>query len=221
MNVALLGASRESAARSPPWPRAVTVSYYSAAMSRISKERARPGSPRRVLGGCRRLRLAAARGFAMALASVAQQLGKIETVVVSAGAFATRTPSRPTGSGRARCWTWTSPGRCSSAKRRASACSFRRRNVASSARWRESAAESRSSSTERRRLASRYLEGARPQVHAQGLRVVCVKPGFVKTSMTQGLKPPPFAGEARALPAGAASDRPGYAGGLHRECGAG
>ena len=30
---------------------------------------------------------------------------------------------------------------------------------------------------------------------AQGLRVVCVKPGFVKTSMTQGLKPPPFAGE--------------------------
>jgi short-subunit dehydrogenase len=24
---------------------------------------------------------------------------------------------------------------------------------------------------------------------------VCVKPGFVKTSMTEGLKPPPFAGE--------------------------
>jgi short-subunit dehydrogenase len=24
---------------------------------------------------------------------------------------------------------------------------------------------------------------------------VCVKPGFVKTAMTHGLKPPPFAGE--------------------------
>ncbi|MDB4989585.1 MAG: Oxidoreductase, short-chain dehydrogenase/reductase family, partial [Myxococcaceae bacterium] len=27
------------------------------------------------------------------------------------------------------------------------------------------------------------------------LRVVTVKPGFVKTAMTEGLKPPPFAGE--------------------------
>jgi len=25
--------------------------------------------------------------------------------------------------------------------------------------------------------------------------VICVKPGFVKTAMTAGLKPPPFAGE--------------------------
>jgi short-subunit dehydrogenase len=30
---------------------------------------------------------------------------------------------------------------------------------------------------------------------ADGLVTVCVKPGFVKTSMTDGLKPPPFAGE--------------------------
>ncbi len=33
------------------------------------------------------------------------------------------------------------------------------------------------------------------------LRVVCVKPGFVKTSMTSGLKPPPFAGEPDAVAA--------------------
>jgi len=42
---------------------------------------------------------------------------------------------------------------------------------------------------------SRYLEGLDHRYHASGLRVVCVKPGFVKTSMTAGLSPPPFAGE--------------------------
>jgi short-subunit dehydrogenase len=31
--------------------------------------------------------------------------------------------------------------------------------------------------------------------HSAGLSVLCVKPGFVKTAMTAGLKPPPFAGE--------------------------
>jgi NAD(P)-dependent dehydrogenase (short-subunit alcohol dehydrogenase family) len=42
---------------------------------------------------------------------------------------------------------------------------------------------------------SRYLEGLDHKFRAAGLRTVCVKPGFVKTSMTDGLKPPPFAGE--------------------------
>ncbi|HEY4012375.1 MAG TPA: SDR family NAD(P)-dependent oxidoreductase [Polyangiaceae bacterium] len=49
---------------------------------------------------------------------------------------------------------------------------------------------------------SAYLEGLDHKFHAAGLRVVCVKPGFVRTSMTVGLKPPPFAGE----PAGVARD---------------
>jgi decaprenylphospho-beta-D-erythro-pentofuranosid-2-ulose 2-reductase len=40
-----------------------------------------------------------------------------------------------------------------------------------------------------------YLEGLDHKFHAAGLAVLCVKPGFVKTSMTAGLKPPPFAGE--------------------------
>jgi len=44
-----------------------------------------------------------------------------------------------------------------------------------------------------------YLEGLDHKFRGQGLRVVCVKPGFVKTSMTQGLKPPPFAGEPEAV----------------------
>lgn len=43
---------------------------------------------------------------------------------------------------------------------------------------------------------SRYLEGLDHKYRSQGLKVVCVKPGFVKTGMTAGLKPPPFAGDA-------------------------
>jgi NAD(P)-dependent dehydrogenase (short-subunit alcohol dehydrogenase family) len=42
---------------------------------------------------------------------------------------------------------------------------------------------------------TRYLEGLDHRFHSAGLRVVCVKPGFVRTSMTQGLKEPPFSGE--------------------------
>lgn len=46
---------------------------------------------------------------------------------------------------------------------------------------------------------TRYLEGLDHKHRADGLRVVTVKPGFVKTSMTAGLKPPPFAGEPDAV----------------------
>lgn len=42
---------------------------------------------------------------------------------------------------------------------------------------------------------SAYLDGLDHKFHAAGLRVVCVRPGFVKTGMTAGLRPPPFAGE--------------------------
>ncbi|MBO6935778.1 MAG: SDR family NAD(P)-dependent oxidoreductase [Deltaproteobacteria bacterium] len=42
---------------------------------------------------------------------------------------------------------------------------------------------------------SAYLEGLDHKHRADGLKVVTVKPGFVKTGMTAGLKPPPFAGE--------------------------
>jgi short-subunit dehydrogenase len=42
---------------------------------------------------------------------------------------------------------------------------------------------------------TRYLEGLDHKFHGQGLRVICVKPGFVRTGMTAGLPAPPFAGE--------------------------
>jgi short-subunit dehydrogenase len=46
---------------------------------------------------------------------------------------------------------------------------------------------------------SHYLMGLDHKFRASGLRVVTVKPGFVKTGMTAGLKPPPFAGEPDAV----------------------
>jgi NAD(P)-dependent dehydrogenase (short-subunit alcohol dehydrogenase family) len=46
---------------------------------------------------------------------------------------------------------------------------------------------------------TRYLEALDHKHHADGLRVVTVKPGFVKTSMTAGLDPPPFAGEPEGV----------------------
>ena len=62
---------------------------------------------------------------------------------------------------------------------------------------------------------SRYLEGLDHRFHAQGLRVICVKPGFVRTSMTEGLAEPPFAADAGGGCApGARRDRARYAGGL-------
>lgn len=42
---------------------------------------------------------------------------------------------------------------------------------------------------------TRYLEALDHKFRSTGLRTVCVKPGFVKTGMTAGLDPPPFAGE--------------------------
>jgi NAD(P)-dependent dehydrogenase (short-subunit alcohol dehydrogenase family) len=46
---------------------------------------------------------------------------------------------------------------------------------------------------------SHYLEGLDHKFRAQGLVTITVKPGFVKTSMTEGLKPPPFAGEPEGV----------------------
>ncbi|MEN6407840.1 MAG: SDR family NAD(P)-dependent oxidoreductase [Thermoguttaceae bacterium] len=46
---------------------------------------------------------------------------------------------------------------------------------------------------------ARYLEGLDHRFRRQGLKTVCVKPGFVRTGMTAGLKPPPFAGEPDAV----------------------
>lgn len=46
---------------------------------------------------------------------------------------------------------------------------------------------------------SHYLESLDHTHRAEGLITVVVKPGFVKTGMTAGLSPPPFAGEPDAV----------------------
>ncbi len=46
-----------------------------------------------------------------------------------------------------------------------------------------------------------YLEALDHKFHAGGLSVLCVKPGFVRTPMTAGLKPPPFAGDPHRVAA--------------------
>jgi NAD(P)-dependent dehydrogenase (short-subunit alcohol dehydrogenase family) len=42
---------------------------------------------------------------------------------------------------------------------------------------------------------SAYLEGLDHRFHARGLRVINVKPGFVRTAMTSGLAEPPFSAD--------------------------
>jgi short-subunit dehydrogenase len=43
---------------------------------------------------------------------------------------------------------------------------------------------------------SHYLEGLDHAYRKEGLRTVCVKPGFVRTGLTDGLPEPPFAADA-------------------------
>jgi short-subunit dehydrogenase len=46
---------------------------------------------------------------------------------------------------------------------------------------------------------SYYLDGIDLRDRGKGLHVITVKPGFVRTAMTQGLPAPPFAGEPDAV----------------------
>lgn len=48
---------------------------------------------------------------------------------------------------------------------------------------------------------SAYLEGLDHRFRRQGLVTVCVKPGFVTTTMTEGLPRPPFAGSPEGVAA--------------------
>jgi len=50
---------------------------------------------------------------------------------------------------------------------------------------------------------SAYLEGLDHRYHDQGMATVCIKPGFVRTSMTEGLNEPPFAADPEPVAAAA------------------
>jgi decaprenylphospho-beta-D-erythro-pentofuranosid-2-ulose 2-reductase len=44
-----------------------------------------------------------------------------------------------------------------------------------------------------------FLDGLDLAYRDRGVQVLCVKPGFVRTAMTEGLPVPPFAGEPDAV----------------------
>jgi decaprenylphospho-beta-D-erythro-pentofuranosid-2-ulose 2-reductase len=147
--------------------------------------------------GAGALDLAKSAGFAAALDTAEAALGGFDTVVVTAGAFATqdRLEADPAFAEALLQVNFTGTiVFCEAARKRLLArgggtlCVF---SSVAGERGRKPVVLYGASKAG----LSAYLEGLDHKFRAAGLRTVCVKPGFVKTSMTDGLKPPPFAGE--------------------------
>jgi short-subunit dehydrogenase len=136
-------------------------------------------------------------GFAAALDAADAALGNFDTVVVTAAMFATQEALEGDVELTRRLTTANYANTvvfCEHARKRLLARGGGRLAVFSSVagdRGRKPVAIYGSSKAG----LSTYLEALDHKFHAAGLSVVCVKPGFVKTGMTHGLKPPPFAGE--------------------------
>jgi short-subunit dehydrogenase len=135
--------------------------------------------------------------FRDALDRAEQSLGRIETVVVTAGLFATQGQLEQDPDRTAELLTVDFTNTvlfCEEARKRLLAsgggtlCVF---GSVAGDRGRKPAILYGSAKAG----LSHYLEGLDHKFRARGLRTICVKPGFVKTAMTAGLKPPPLAGE--------------------------
>ena len=152
--------------------------------------------------------------FGPALRSADAELEGIDTVVVTAGQFATQEELE------------SDPARCEALLQidftaTIGFCEAARRLLIARGRGTLCAFSSVAGDRARKPVAlygaakaglSHYFEGLDHRYRDQGLRAVLVKPGFVRTSMTAGLTPPPFAGEpasvARAVIAAIDSGRP-------------
>jgi short-subunit dehydrogenase len=136
-------------------------------------------------------------GFAAALDAADRALGAFDTVIVTAAMFATQEALEADVELTRRLVTVNYANTlvfCEHVKKRLLARGGGRLTVFSSVagdRGRKPVAIYGSSKAG----LSVYLEALDHKYHASGLNVLCVKPGFVKTGMTAGLKPPPFAGE--------------------------
>lgn len=141
--------------------------------------------------------------FAPALAAAEQALGGLDAVVVTAGVFAPQERLEQDSEAAARLLTVNFAHTvlfCEEARRRLLARGGGNLCVFSSVAGERGRKPVILYGAAKAGL-SRYLEGLDHKFRAQGLKVVCVKPGFVKTGMTTGLKPPPFAGEPEAVAA--------------------
>jgi len=136
-------------------------------------------------------------GFAAALDGASEQLGGFDTLVITAGLFATQEDleADPALAERLTRVNFTNTVvLCEHAKQRllesggGTLCVF---SSVAGERGRKPVVIYGASKAG----LSAYLEGLDHKHRAEGLKVVTVKPGFVKTGMTAGLKPPPFAGE--------------------------
>lgn len=141
--------------------------------------------------------LALPEGFGAALDAAAEALGGLDAVIVTAGVFA-RQEDLETDTDRARHLLTVNFANtvafCEEARKRLLARGGGKLCVFSSVageRGRKPVALYGASKAG----LSRYLEALDHKYRAAGLVTICVKPGFVKTSMTAGLDPPPFAGE--------------------------
>jgi short-subunit dehydrogenase len=141
--------------------------------------------------------LLAPEGFEAALAGAEQQLGGLDCVVVTAAVFATQADLEADLDRTARLLTANFTNTvlfCELARRRllrgggGTLCVF---SSVAGERGRKPVVIYGSSKAG----LSAYLEGLDHKFRGDGLVTVCVKPGFVKTSMTEGMEPPPFAGE--------------------------
>jgi NAD(P)-dependent dehydrogenase (short-subunit alcohol dehydrogenase family) len=139
--------------------------------------------------------------FAPALAAAETALGGLDAVVVTAGLFGTQDRLESDGELRRRLLAANFAGTiefCEAARERLLARGGGRLMVFSSVagdRGRKSVVLYGAAKAG----LSTYLEGLDHRFHERGLKVITVKPGFVRTGMTSGLPEPPFAADPEAL----------------------
>jgi short-subunit dehydrogenase len=158
----------------------------------------------RSAAGCAECDLARPETFAPALDAAADALGgRFDTVVVTAGLFATQDQLEADPALAARLLTVDFTNTvlfCEEARKRLLAFGGGKLCVFSSVAGERGRKPVVIYGATKAGL-TRYLERLDNKFRGEGLEVITDKPGFVKTSMTAELRPPPFAGEPEPVAA--------------------